>query len=139
MTLLLSALAVVIGGALGATARWGIAEFMTRRSAARQQAGRAAPATGLELVPWPTFIANILACLLLGILVMRLGAVGGSAELAFMLLGVGFCGALSTVSTAALDVVNLVRRGATVLGLAHVLLTVGTGMAALWLGLVIGS
>lgn len=139
MTVLLSALAVVVGGAFGATARWGIAEFMTRRSTARQQAGRAAPATGLELVPWPTFIANILACLLLGILVMRLGAVGGSAELAFMLLGVGFCGALSTVSTAALDVVNLVRRGATVLGFAYVLLTVGTGMAALWLGLVIGS
>ena len=45
----------------------------------------------------------------------------------------------STVSTAALDVVNLVRRGATVLGFAYVLLTVGTGMAALWLGLVIGS
>lgn len=139
MTFLLSALAVAIGGAFGATARWGIAEFIARRSAARQRSGSTRAATGLELVPWPTFIANILACLLLGILVMRLGSVGGSVELAYMLLGVGFCGALSTVSTAALDVVNLVRRGSTVLGFAYVLLSVGTGMAALWLGLVIGS
>lgn len=134
MTLLLSLLAVTVGGAFGATARWGLAELWARRLARRPQ-----PSVGLEIVPWPTFAANVIACFLLGILVMRLGAVGGTTELAYVLLGTGFCGALSTMSTAALDVVNLVRRGATVIGTGYVLISAGVGMAALWLGLVIGS
>lgn len=139
MSLVLGLLAVALGGAGGAVARWGIAEVMQRRSARQRQGGSARPATGLEIVPWPTFVANVLACFLLGILVMRLGAVAGVLQNIYLLLGVGLCGAMSTVSAAALDVVTLVRRGAIVLALAYVLLTMGMSMAALWLGLVLGA
>lgn len=139
MTFLLSMLVVALGGAGGAASRWGLIVLMERRAAARERSGRGHLPTGLEMMPWATFLANLLACMLLGILVMRLGSVGGPLELLYLLLGVGYCGALSTVATAALDVVNLVRRGAPVLGLGYVLFTIGTGMAALWLGLVIGS
>ena len=139
MTFLLSMLVVAVGGAAGAVSRWGLIVLIDRRTAARERAESKRIPVGLEMMPWATFLANLLACLMLGILVMRLGSVGGIVELVYLLLAVGYCGALSTVSTAALDVVNLVRRGAPVIGLAYVLLTLGTGMAALWLGLVIGS
>lgn len=139
MSFLISMIMVALGGAGGAASRWGLAVLMERRAAEQQESGRTRMPVGLELMPWATFTANILACFLLGILVMRLGAVGGAVEQLYVLLGVGYCGALSTVSTAALDVVNLVRRGAPALALGYVLVTVGTGMAALWVGLVIAA
>ena len=53
--------------------------------------------------------------------------------------GAGFCGGLSTLSTAAADIVEIVRRGAYSIALAYLMLSVGTGMGALWVGLVIAS
>ena len=66
-------------------------------------------------------------------------ATTGGAALAYTMLSVGFCGGLSTLSTAAMDVVDLFRRGTYALAVAYVMLTAGTGMGALWLGLVIAA
>lgn len=131
--LLLAALLVGIGGGAGSVARWGLHELGARLGSAR------APDWDGTIRPGTTIVANILACFLLGIVVARIGSAGGPGELFYLMLSVGFCGGLSTMSTAALDVVGLVRHRTFSLALAYVLLSVGTGMAALWLGLVLAT
>ena len=132
--LLLAALLVGVGGGLGSVARWGVRVLGLRLVAAQ---GREHLSD--EVGPGTTVLANILACFLLGLVVARFGSAGGNVELIYLMLAVGFCGGLSTMSTAAFDIVELVRRRTFSLALAYLLLSAGTGMAALWLGLVLAS
>lgn len=132
--LLLAVPLVGIGGALGALGRWALAEY-GRRLALRY----VSRADVVRIAPWMTFTANIIACFFLGLVVAALGSASGPSELAYLLLAVGVCGGLSTMSTAALDVIDLVRGGATTVAVGYLLLSIGVGMAMLWLGLVIGS
>lgn len=130
---LLAALLVTLGGGLGAVARWGLGELGVRWRRSRQ-------AEEPERIrPWTTFLANVLACFLLGIVVARVGAATGAGGYVNLMLAAGFCGGLSTLSTAAHDIVELVRRTTFSLALAYLLLSAGGGMAALWMGLVIAS
>lgn len=130
---LLAALLVGIGSGLGSVARWGLSELASAAAAARTAGD------GDRARPWSTFGANLLACFLIGILVARFGSATGTGGFVYLLLAVGFCGGLSTLSTAAFDIVELVRRTTFSLSLAYLLLSIGGGMAALWLGLVIAS
>ncbi|MGO1227709.1 MAG: fluoride efflux transporter FluC [Brachybacterium sp.] len=130
---LLAALLVGIGSGLGAVARWGLRELITAVAAARSAGGSE------RLRPWSTFGANLIACFLIGIVVARFGSATGTGEFVYLLLAVGFCGGLSTLSTAAFDIVELVRHTTFSLALAYLMLSAGGGMAALWLGLVIAS
>ncbi|MGO1480766.1 MAG: fluoride efflux transporter FluC [Brachybacterium sp.] len=132
-TFLLAALLVGLGGGLGSVARWGLGELGVRLMAAREAE------TPERFRPWTTFVANVIACFLLGLVVARFGAATGARELVNLMLAVGFCGGLSTLSTAAFDIVELVRRTTFSLSLAYLMLSAGGGMAALWLGLVIAS
>lgn len=132
--LLLAMLLVGVGGGVGSVARWGVRAFALRVIAVRGKEHLSG-----EVRPGATLLANILACFLLGVVVARFGSGGGSVEYVYLMLAVGFCGGLSTLSTAALDVVELVRRRTFSLALAYLLLSAGTGMAALWLGLVLVS
>lgn len=128
--IVLAMLAVTIGGGLGSAARWGIGHLWRRVVGIRATAG----------VPWPTFCANVLACFLLGVVVTWLGsASGGVARTVYALAATGFCGGLSTLSSFALEVVSLTRRGAAVISLGYLMLSAGAGMVALWLGLVLAA
>jgi CrcB protein len=132
--LLLAAFALVgLGGGLGAITRWGV-----QTAGARLIASRGIE-RGERLLPWTTFLVNVAACFLLGIVVARLGSATGAGGIGYALLGAGFCGGMSTLSTAAHDIVQIVRRGAYSIALAYLLLSVGAGMGALWVGLVIAS
>ncbi|MGO2046096.1 MAG: fluoride efflux transporter FluC [Brachybacterium tyrofermentans] len=133
-TVLLGTLLVGIGGGAGSALRWWLREVGMRLAARRMNQG------DVRMKPWLTLLANALACFLLGIAVARLGsAVSGVAEFSFLLVGIGFCGGLSTLSTAAMDVVDLIRRDSFAISVGYFLLTIGIGMAALWIGLVIAS
>lgn len=133
MSAVASLLLVALGGALGALARWGIGQGWARW---RERDGR--PSIVLDLVPWPTFFANVLASFLLGVFVAQLGSASvGAARFGFLLLGTGLCGSMSTLSTAAFEIVDLARRRSAVIGVGYLLLSIGIGMSALWLGLVI--
>lgn len=130
MSAVLSVLAVALGGALGALARWGMALLSLRAGQGQEVPG----------MPWPTFLANIAACLLIGMAAVLMGSSTSLLpQLGYLLLGTGIAGGLSTLSTFALEVINLVRRGAVVIALAYALLSAGAGMAALWLGVVIAA
>ena len=101
----MTALLVVLGALVGAPVRYLVS---------RRLPGEAG-----------TLAVNVVGSFLLGLLV-------GSGTEAYALLGIGFCGALTTFSTFALEAVDdvPVRRGA-----AYVLVTVVTCLAAAGLGL----
>lgn len=132
--LLLAALLVGIGGGVGSVARWGLSVLGLRLVVARGWEHLSD-----QIRPGTTVLANVLACFMLGMVVARLGSAVGPLEIAYLTLAVGVCGGLSTMSTAALDVVELVRRRTFSLALAYLMLSAGIGMAALWLGLVLAS
>lgn len=131
---LLAALLVGLGGGVGSVLRWALREGAQRWIAAHGRPGR-----GEEIRPRATVAANSLACFLIGVVVAKLGSATGNGELFYLLLAVGFCGGLSTLSTAAQDIVDLVRRGTFSIALAYLMLSVGIGMGALWVGMVIAS
>ena len=86
-----AARAVGIGAIAGAVVRWGLGEWLD----------------GGGTWPWAVFVANIVGCLLLGLLV------GGFRKLlhtdALIGWAVGFCGALTTFSAFAVDLARFVR------------------------------
>ena len=84
-------IAVAIGGALGALAR-----FCVYR----------AVETGF---PWATFIVNIVGCCLASFLMFKYGL--GSGEIAKAMVFTGFFGAFTTMSTFSIDTVNLLADG----------------------------
>ena len=108
---------VMLGGAVGAGARFGVAEAVARLA-------------GRPFVPWATLAVNVVGCLLIGY-------VAGRRDVGWLLANrplvvAGFCGALTTFSTFGLEVVELgQRRGvawAAGLTALHLLLGLGAVM-----------
>ncbi|MEU2034076.1 fluoride efflux transporter CrcB [Nocardia amamiensis] len=109
----MSVLLVVVGGAIGAPLRYLIDRAVQDRRD--------------SLFPWGTFLVNLIGCLVLG------GLSGAGTALAtplFVLLGTGFCGALTTYSTFSYETVRLAERGAYFYAAMNVLVSVVAGLAA---------
>jgi CrcB protein len=79
-------------------------------------------------VPWGTLAVNVVGSLVLGLLVAR--SVDGGA---YALLGVGFCGGLTTYSGFAVQTVRLGRR-ATAYAATTIVLSVGAAALGYALG-----
>ena len=116
--------AVAIGGALGASTRYGIDRAIEQHTE--------------SLFPWATFTINITGCLLsalvVTVIVERLNApswvgVGCTA---------GFVAAYTTFSTLAVETYELFELRRAVLALLYVLASVTTGVAAVAAGMWIG-
>lgn len=128
----MSALAVVVGGALGALLRYALtfASFLQ----GKDDAGK------IVRFPWPTFVANVLASFVLGAVIRIVGSgTTATSETIVTFFAVGLCGALSTMSTFALELFNLMRQRATVTAVGYLTLSLGAAMAAMWLGLLVAS
>lgn len=87
-------LAVVFGGAVGASARWVLLTTVTPGG-----------------FPWPVLAINIAGSVLLGVLLAAEPTHHSRRTLLHDGGGIGFCGGLTTFSTFALEVVNLARDG----------------------------
>jgi CrcB protein len=109
---------ILVGGAFGAIAR-----HLTDVSVRSRRGGG---------FPWGTLIANVLGSLVLGA-VSGLAA-GTLAPWVSHLVGVGFCGALTTYSTFGYETVRLASAGAWWYALANAGTTVLAGLGACWLG-----
>jgi CrcB protein len=112
-------LLVAAGAAVGAPMRYVLDRAVQRRHD--------------SLMPWGTLLVNVLASLVLGLLV-GLAATGG----ALALVGIGFCGALSTWSTFAYETVVLAQRRAPT-GWAYACLTLVGGLVCAALGWLAGA
>ena len=112
-----------LGGAIGALARWALAEAIP-----------ASPAGW----PWATLLVNLLGCLLLGLLVAALAERAPGSPWVRPFLGVGVLGGFTTYSTFAVDAVLLADGGAVVLAAGYVLASVVGGLLAVVAGLAAG-
>ena len=110
-------LCVALGAAVGAPLRWLVAGWLDGRRPAGTGPGAA--------LPWGTLTVNVVGSLVLG------WASGLALDGALLgLVGVGFCGGLTTYSSFAVQTVALGRRR----GSAYVGLTVALSLAGCALG-----
>lgn len=88
--------------------------------------------------PYGTLAVNVLGCFLLGLSASLVMEEALSPTLA-LVFGNGFCGALSTFSTVAVDLQRYLADRRLLHALADLVLTVVAGIAALWLGQALGA
>ena len=121
------ALAVMVGGALGALGRYAVSGVIARLT-------RQTP------FPWGTMVVNILGALLLGLL-MGAGTTGRLALPGTVrtLLAVGLLGAFTTFSTFTYETVEALRVGDVRLAVLNVVVSVAVGLTACWFGLRLGA
>ncbi|WP_309230061.1 MULTISPECIES: fluoride efflux transporter CrcB [unclassified Blastococcus] len=115
--------AAALGGALGALARWGVAEALPHEPAAW---------------PWATLLVNLVGCLVLGVLVGRLFTRTANPPWLRPFLGTGVLGGFTTYSAFAVETVQLTEAGRPALAAGYVVLSVAGGVAAAGLGAVAG-
>ena len=116
--------AVGLGGAVGAIARYALGGFVHRLTPA--------------LFPYGTFVVNVVGCLCFGV-------IAGVAESRFAIaptgrafLMIGVLGGFTTFSSFAYESLELARSGQLVPAAANVGGQVVLGLLALWAGLVLG-
>lgn len=112
--------AVATGGALGALARWGVAEMLPH------DAGR---------FPWSTVVANVVGCFLIGVLMVLVVERWSHRRLARPFLGTGILGGFTTFSTYAVDTRGLLDAGRPGVAATYLLGTLVVGLIAVVVGL----
>ena len=110
-------IAVAIGGALGAMARYGVSTLVFDASSQR--------------FPYATLSVNVLGSFLIGILFVLIVEKGLLPPEMRSILMVGFLGAFTTFSTFSLDALGLWQNGHLLLALAYALGTVVLCLAAI--------
>ncbi|MFJ5830051.1 fluoride efflux transporter CrcB [Streptomyces sp. NPDC093089] len=112
--------AVAVGGALGASVRYGLALLWP---------------TPAHAFPWTTFTVNMAGCAALGVLmVLATEATTAPHPLLRPFLGTGFCGGFTTFSTYALDTERLLAAGDPTRGLLYLGGTAVTALVAVRAG-----
>lgn len=81
------------------------------------------------LFPWPTFIANVLGCLMIGMF-YHYGEKCGLSPEARLLLTTGLCGGFTTFSTFSYEGVTLINAGCYGTYLLYVTLSIILGIVA---------
>ncbi|MGE0046901.1 MAG: fluoride efflux transporter CrcB [Hyphomonadaceae bacterium] len=111
-------LLVALGGALGASARYG--------------AGLIAIQLGWAGFPWATLFVNVLGGLLMGMLAGWLAEGGPALRL---LLGVGVLGGFTTFSAFSIDAIRLIESNQAGAAFAYIAASVILSIGACWAGL----
>ena len=93
---------------------------------------------GQTLLPWPTLVANVLGCLLIGLFYSLSDRLGWSADMR-LLLTTGLCGGFTTFSTFSNEGLSLLRSGHIGMFALYFALTLILGLAAVWVGNMLGS
>lgn len=114
--------AVAVGGAIGATARYGAALLWP---------------TGPGSFPMTTLLVNVIGCALIGVLIVVVTEIRSVHHLTRPFLGTGVLGGFTTFSTWALELQTLVEEGQARTALLYLLVTVAAAMAAVWTGAVL--
>ncbi|MFG3495898.1 fluoride efflux transporter CrcB [Streptomyces sp. NPDC047928] len=107
--------AVALGGAVGASARYGASLLWP-----------AAPGA----FPWATLWTNAVGCAVIGVFLVALDEAWRPHRLVRPFFGTGVLGGFTTFSTYAVDVHRLVERGEPVTALSYLLGTLAVALAA---------
>lgn len=113
-------MAVAAGATAGAGARWAVAEGFPEPDG----------------WPWPVFVVNVVGSLVLGVVLARTRhrTDDATSDRLRLLIGTGFCGALTTFATFAVEVAEFLRDGRATLGLGYLAASVVVGLAAFVIG-----
>jgi len=118
---------VAIGGALGAMARFGLNVLLQRDIA----------------FPWGTLSANLLGCLLMGIIAQLVAAstwfndAGVIPDQYRLLFAIGFCGSFTTLSTLVMELNTMLQRNELFYSFTYLFGTLVGGFACFYLGFAI--
>lgn len=123
METLRNVLAVGCGGFVGSVGRWALGLLMSAL---------------LPGLPAGTFVANVLAGLIIGI-VTGAGSITPLAESLRLLLAVGLCGGLSTFSTFSNETLQLIERGSWGPALINIAANVIVCLVAVYIGTKLGA
>ena len=113
---------LLVGGAVGAPARYFVDGAVSRRAAGT--------------FPWGTFVVNVTGSLVLGVLT-GLALYHGLGDVPRAAVGTGFCGAYTTFSTYSYETVRLLEAGDLRPAAMHALGSIAVGLLAAGLGLAI--
>ena len=115
---------VALGGALGASARYGLDRLIERRSTA--------------VFPWSTFTINLTGCFLMGLVTAAL--VDRHHLPAWLRVGivVGFIGGYTTFSTFVQEAYDVGDIHHVAIALAYVVASIAAGLVVLYAGLRVG-
>jgi fluoride exporter len=108
--------AIFLGGAIGALARYGLAEALPHEAGTW---------------PWATFAVNVAGALALGYLTTRLQERLPPSAYRRPLLGTGFCGALTTFSTMQVELLQMLDHGETWLAASYAAASIAAGVVAI--------
>ena len=119
-----TALAVALGGGIGAAGRYGLDRLIERRS--------------FSVFPWSTFTINVSGCLVIGFLIATVvdRDVGPSWLRVGLVLGV--VGGYTTFSTFAQETLDLLEESRPLLALAYAAGSVSLGVVAVVVGTMLG-
>lgn len=115
---------VAIGGALGAMARFALNVLMQRDIA----------------FPWGTLGANLLGCLLMGIIAQLVATsawfndAGVIPDQYRLLFAIGFCGSFTTLSALVMELHTMLQRSELLNSFAYLMVTMIGGFACFYIG-----
>ncbi|MEU3217424.1 fluoride efflux transporter CrcB [Streptomyces sp. NPDC006971] len=109
---------VAVGGAVGATARYGASLLWP---------------TATGAFPWTTLTVNAVGCAVIGVFMVVITDVWAAHRLVRPFFGTGVLGGFTTFSTYAVDVQRLVDGREARTGLAYLALTPVVALTAVWL------
>jgi CrcB protein len=118
----LRTLSILAGGAVGALTRAGVAKALVHRPAGW---------------PWATFAVNIAGVVVLAWLTTRLTEMVAPTRYWRLLIGTGFCGALTTFSTFQVETITLAKHDHVGMALGYAAASLAAGMALAAAGTVI--
>ena len=116
--------AIGVAGALGALARYGLEGFVSRRTSGA--------------FPWGTFVVNVSGAFALGLVITVALERWALAAWFRSALTIGFLGAYTTFSTLSFETYRLAEDRALGLAAANMLGSCAAGLAAVYLGIVLG-
>ena len=112
--------AVALGGALGAPARYGVAQIIH---------------VAKNGFPWATFWTNISGSLVLGFMLVLILEHFPPTRYLRPFVATGFLGAYTTYSTFAVETDLLIKNGHAALGASYAAASLVAGLLAVWLGI----
>lgn len=115
-----SVVLVMVGGAFGAAARYGMGRVLS---------------AGITGWPWPTFACNIIGGLAMGLLAGWLARFGSGGQDLRLFIGVGILGGFTTFSAFSLEIALMVEKGQVVQAASYAIVSVLLALLALFCGL----
>lgn len=113
--------AVALGGALGTLGRYELSLALPAAAGA---------------FPWAIFVANVAGALILGFVTTLVLERWPPTRYVRPIVGIGFCGGLTTFSTWMVDATQLIDAHHALTAVVYLVATLTTGLVALYLGVV---